>query len=155
MANQRLSARYANSILQLATEGNILKDIFSDMQLIDESITGSKDLQLMLNSPIINAEDKSSVLSKVFGGKVKDLTSKFLNLLVSKGREKFLQEICNTFIASYNAMHKIADVTLVTAIPATDKIVKEVTSLLTKAGTYNEVSIKQEVDSSIIGGFIL
>ncbi|MFT4644762.1 MAG: F-type H+-transporting ATPase subunit delta [Planctomycetota bacterium] len=155
MANQRLSSRYANSILQLAKEGNILTDVFSDMQLIKKTITDSKDLKLMLNSPIVSAKDKTVVLTKVFGGNVKDLTTKFLSLLISKGREGFLLEISNEFIAEYNSIHKIADITLLTAIPATVKIVEEVTSLLTKSGTYSKVSIKQEVDPKIIGGFVL
>ena len=155
MANQRLSSRYANSLLQLAKEANSLNDIFADVKLIDKTISESKDLASMLNSPIISSKIKSNVLSKVFGGNVKELTSNFLKLLVSKGREDYLQEICKSFIEEYNKMNKIADVTLVTAIPATDKIVKEVTDFLTKSGKYSKVSIKQKIDKSIIGGFVL
>lgn len=155
MANQRLSSRYANSILQMAKEGNVLTDVFADMQLIKETTAGSQDLQLMLKSPIVSAKNKTEVLTKIFGGNVKDLTTKFLNLLISKGRESYLLEICNEFIVAYNSIHKIADVTLVTAVPATAKIVEEVTNLLTKSGSYSKVSIKQEVDPSIIGGFVL
>lgn len=155
MANQRLSSRYANSILQLAQENNSLSDIFSDMLLIESTIEESKELHSMLNSPIINAEIKSNVLTKVFGGNIKELTSNFVNLLVTKGRESFLKEIATTFIAEYNKMNKVADVTLVTAIKATDAIVKEVTDFLTKSSKYSKVSIKQEVDPKIIGGFIL
>lgn len=155
MANHRLSSRYANSILQLAKEGNILTDVFTDMQLIKNTITNSKELQLMLKSPIVPSKNKTAVLNKIFDGNVKDVTSKFLKLLISKGRESFLQEISTEFIVAYNKMHKIADVTLVTATPATEKIVTEVTNLLTKTGAYSKVSIKQVIDPSIIGGFVL
>lgn len=155
MANQRLSSRYANSLLQLAQESNSLNDIFSDVKLINDSIVGSEELSSMLNSPIINSTIKNTILEKIFGGKVKTLTSKFLKLLLSKGREAYLQEITTTFIKEYNRINKIANVTLVTAIPATDKIVKEVTSFLTKSEKYSKVSITQEVDSKILGGFIL
>lgn len=155
MANQRLSSRYANSLLQLAQESNTLNEIFTDIQNIDATITENKDLASMLNSPIIKSKIKTTVLNKVFGAEVKELTTNFLNLLVSKGREGYLQEICKSFIEEYNKINKIADVTLVTAIPATDAIVKEVTDFLTKSGKYSKVSIKQEVDSNIIGGFIL
>ena len=155
MANQRLSSRYANSLLTLAQEAGSLNDIFADIQNIEATISESKDLASMLNSPIISATIKTNVLSKVFGGSVKELTTKFLNLLVSKGRESYLQEICKSFIAEYNSINKIADVTLVTAIPATDKIVKELTDFLTKSENYSKVSITQEVDPTIIGGFVL
>lgn len=155
MANQRLSSRYANSILQIAKDGKSLDKVFADMQMIQTSIEDSADLQMLLKSPVIKKEDKSNALNVVFSGKVEKETLDFLKLLVVKGRESYLKEICASFIEEYNTMHKIASVTLVTAIPATESIMKEVTDLLTKSGKYNKVSISQEVDSTIIGGFIL
>ncbi len=155
MANQRLSSRYANSLLSLAKDANSVDAIFNDMQSIEETISTSDDLASMLNSPIISSTIKTNVLTKVFSKNVKELTSNFLKLLISKGRENYLQEICKSFIAEYNEINKIADVTLVTAIPATDKIVKEVSDFLTKSESYSKVSITQEVDPTIIGGFIL
>ena len=155
MANQRLSSRYAISILQIATVNNILDKVFADMQMILASIQGSAELQMLLKSPIIKSDDKTKALTAIFSGKIEKATLDFLNLLVSKGRESFLAEICSSFISEYNHAHKIAAVTLVTAIPATDDIMKEVTNLLTKSGNYSKVSIHQEVDASIIGGFIL
>lgn len=155
MANQRLSSRYANSIFQLAKENKSLDKVFADMQMILDSINGSADLQILLKSPVIKKEDKTKSLEAIFSGKIEKETSTFLNLLVAKGRESFLSEIATTFIADYNEMHKIAHVTLITAIPATDTIVKDVTSLLTKSGKYSKVSIIQEVDPEIIGGFII
>lgn len=155
MANQRLSSRYANSILQIAKDSNVLDKVFADMQMMQTSIQDSAELQMLLKSPIIKGEDKAKALTAIFSGKVEKATSDFLNLLVVKGRESFLAEICTSFIEEYNNLHKIADVTLVTAIPATETIMKEVTALLTKSGNYSKVSIRQEVDASIIGGFIL
>ncbi|MGB0884955.1 MAG: ATP synthase F1 subunit delta [Chitinophagales bacterium] len=155
MSNQRLSSRYASSIFQLASESNKIEEVLTDIKLIAASISGSNDLKSLLKSPIIKADDKNSILNKIFSGKVNELTSKFLSLLISKGRESYLAEICVSFIEEYNATNKIADITLITAIEATDKIVAEVTSLLTKSGNFSNVVIKKEVDPSIIGGFIL
>lgn len=155
MSNQRLSSRYASSLFQLATESKKLEETLADMNFIAASISGSTDLKSMLKSPIIKGADKSSVLNKIFSGKIQELTNKFLGLLVSKGRESYLAEICTAFIEEYNKVNKIADITLITAIEATDKIVEEVTSLLTKSGNFSNVVIKKEVDPSIIGGFIL
>ena len=94
MANQRLSSRYANSILQIAQESKSLDKVFGDMEMISESISGSTDLQSMLKSPIISPENKASVLDKIFSSKVEKSTAGFLKLLVTKGRESHLQEIC-------------------------------------------------------------
>lgn len=155
MANQRLSSRYASAILKMAIENNSLDRVFADMQLIQESIAGSSELRMMLKSPIIKGEVKSKALASIFTSKVDKVTADFISLLVAKGRESFLEEMCISFIAEYNKMHKIADVTLVTAIPATEAILNEVSSLLMKSGKYSKLSINQEVDASIIGGFIL
>lgn len=155
MANQKLSSRYANALMQLAAEANLLDKVFENMQLLRNSIADSKDLALLLKSPIVKGKDKIAVLDKAFQSKIEELSTKFLHLLVNKGRESYLSEICEAFINAYNAQHKIAKVTLTTAIPATEKIIAEVTTLLTQSGKYNKVAITQKVDESIIGGFIL
>ena len=155
MANLKLTSRYANSLMQIAKEKNSVEAIFTDMVMIADTIKGSKEFEVFLKSPIVSAENKKSIMTKIFQSKVNNDTLGFLNLLVEKGREPFLNEVCSAFIATYNNMHKIADITLITAVTATENMVNEVTQLLKQSGNYSKVAIKQEVDENLIGGFIL
>ena len=52
MLSPRLASRYAKSILSLAKERGSLEETVKDMRLLEETLDGSKDLRLMLKSPI-------------------------------------------------------------------------------------------------------
>ena len=58
----KLSQRYAKSILGLAIEQGKLDAIHKDVLLLDETISGHRDLALMLKSPVIHADKKINVI---------------------------------------------------------------------------------------------
>ena len=61
MLSPRLASRYAKSILSLAKERGSLEETVKDMRLLEETLDGSKDLRLMLKSPIIPSDKKDSL----------------------------------------------------------------------------------------------
>ena len=61
MLSPRLASRYAKSILSLAKERGSLEETVKDMRLLEETLDGSKDLRLMLKSPIIPSDKKEKV----------------------------------------------------------------------------------------------
>jgi F-type H+-transporting ATPase subunit delta len=66
MAESRAAIRYAKAVLSLATENKVAEAVASDMKSISSSISGSDELSLMLQSPVIRSADKKAVLTSVF-----------------------------------------------------------------------------------------
>ena len=66
MSSYNISTRYANALMALATEKNILKEVADDMQLVFNGIAGSKELRTILKSPVINPEKKEAILNSIF-----------------------------------------------------------------------------------------
>ena len=66
MSNIRLSSRYAKSLISLAAERGETDVLLKDMLYISSSIHSSKDLQVMLSSPVISGDKKRKVLFSVF-----------------------------------------------------------------------------------------
>lgn len=155
MLSPRLAHRYAKSLLDLAQERKELPKVIKDMQLLQETINGSKDLRVMLKSPVIPTDKKEKVMHAIFDSKISEITFKFINLLVVKGREKLLNEVVDSFINLYNKKNFIVEAKFITAVPVDQKTVDEVTKLLLTNKTTKEVNLTNEVDPSIIGGFIL
>jgi len=155
MLSPRLAHRYAKSLLDLAEEKNELAIVIKDMHLLQESIEQSKDLRVMLKSPIITADKKEKVLSAIFSNQLSEITFKFINLLVVKGREKLLNEVVDSFIDLYNKKNFIVKAKLTTAVPVDQNIVDEVTKLLLSNKNTKSVELTNEVDPTIIGGFVL
>ena len=54
----RAAIRYAKAILQKANENNTEAVVFGDMQSVSTTIEDSRELQAVLQSPIIKANDK-------------------------------------------------------------------------------------------------
>jgi F-type H+-transporting ATPase subunit delta len=155
MLSPRLASRYAKSILSLAKERGSLEETVKDMRLLEETLDGSKDLRLMLKSPIIPSDKKEKVMNMLFSTQLSDLTYKFINLLVVKGREKHLVEMVHSFMGLYNKANHIVKATLTTAIPVDKKTVEEVRSLLLSNKRTESVEIQTKVDPTIVGGFVL
>lgn len=155
MLSPRLAHRYAKSILDLAEERNSLDEVVKDMRLLQETLDGSKDLRIMLKSPIIPSDKKEKVLHEIFSKRLSELTYKFINLLVIKGREKHIDEMVDSFMDLYNKKNHIIKAKLTTAVPVDQKTVDGLIALLmTEKGTQS-VEISTSVDPSIIGGFVL
>jgi len=153
MSNIRLSSRYAKSLISLAAERGETDVLLKDMLQIAGSISSSKDLQVMLASPVINGDKKLKVLFSVFP-ELNKTTHVFLELIVSKGREGELGEIAQSFVQQVKTGRNIFDVELISAVPADDALRAEVTKVA-KSICGGEVEITEKVDSDLIGGFIL
>ncbi len=141
-------------LLELATEQGALEKVRADVQMLLDSIAGSRDLLLMLRSPVIQHLKKGAVLQKIFEGKVQDLTMKFIRIVAAKGRENLLPEIAEEFIRLYNDQSGLQEAVVTTAFPIDKGIRGEFEKLV---GDYSgkKAVLEEVVDESIIGGYTL
>ena len=154
MQNPRLAARYAKSLMDIAIENSKLDTMYNDMLGLDAICNDSKDFVSMMKSPIVTASTKQNVIKAIIEGKVDDITFKFIQLIIVKGREFFLPEIISTFISQYKKHNNINEVLLTTSEPMDEEMKTKLVQSIQKQfiGT---IDLKTKVDSSIIGGFIL
>jgi F-type H+-transporting ATPase subunit delta len=155
MQNPRLASRYAKSLLDLAQEQNNMEATLADVKLLDAVSKGSRDFENMLRSPIIKADKKQDILNAVLGNKLSPLTQAFVKLLINKGREANLPEIAVAFIQQYKEMKQIKTVKLTTAMPINDSVKNAILNKVTASLNGNTVELKEAVDESLIGGFVL
>ncbi|MEZ4984940.1 MAG: ATP synthase F1 subunit delta [Saprospiraceae bacterium] len=155
MSIQRIATRYAKSLLDLSQEQQKLERVMEDMTAFKKA-TENRDLYLMLKSPVINAPKKTAILEAIFGGKVDELTMAFLRILVSKGREPFLPEIAEEFIAQFKKINHISTVKVTTATALSADALKALQQKLEASdATDQSVEIETAVDPALIGGFVL
>lgn len=155
MQNPRLASRYAKSLLDLAMEQNSLDTTLNDVKLLDAVSKGSRDFENVLRSPIIKADKKLDIINAVIGNRLSPLMGAFVKLLVNKGREANLPEIAGAFIAQYKEMKNIKTVKLTTATPINDTVKNAILNKITASLNGSSVEMKEAVDESLIGGFVL
>jgi F-type H+-transporting ATPase subunit delta len=154
MAYSRAAVRYAKSIIQLSIDQGLLEDVKEDMESIRLTCAGSKELVLLLESPVVRPDKKLSVLNAVFGARLSPLTSKFIQILTDKGRESLIDDISYAFEDQYLSHKNILKTTIKSVDGLNEDFKSKVTELVKNA--YNkDVEIIEEKDPTLIGGFVL
>lgn len=155
MSAERLSYRYAKSLLDLAKEQGKLDVVKGDIDSLIAAI-GNRDLLLLLKSPIVSKMKKAGVLEAIFGDSFEDMTMSFMDILLSKGREMYIPEIATEFLAQYKTLKKISTVKVTTAQPMDDAALAAIRTKLTQSNELAEnIEIETEIDPSLLGGFKL
>lgn len=153
MKQSRAAIRYAKAVLNLALELKKADKVNDDMQSIATTIEGSKELQVMLSSPVIKTKVKKTALTTIFTALDKTSLS-LIDQLIDNKRLSILGEIAKQYVILYDH-HKGSQIAKVTtAIPLTkaleEKVLAKVKEIVGK-----KVNLENTVDPSIIGGFVL
>ncbi|MEQ8907665.1 MAG: ATP synthase F1 subunit delta [Vicingaceae bacterium] len=155
MKGVRAAVRYAKALLQLAAEKQLTEQVVQDARMVHALISESKDLTLLLNSPLVRADKKEAVLTEIFSGKVQDLSLKLIQQTVQHNRENLLGVIFEQMITQYNNSHRIAKVDVSTAIPLEESIKEEISKKFIETFKLSKVELNEEVDEDLIGGLVL
>lgn len=153
MAGSRAAIRYAKAILGLAQDQKAGAAVAKDMDTIVKTVAESKDLRLMLNSPIVKAEVKKAALQEIFTG-MHAISQGLIDVLVSNKRVDLLDNVAEQYAILFDLSQGKEKAVVTTAIPLTDDLKEKVLAKV-KDLTGNQVTIENKIDESIIGGFIL
>ncbi len=154
MSVYRVSYRYANSLMQLALEKGIFNKIAKDAELLFTTFSFSKELRLVLKSPLIKKSDKKNLLSKIFKKKITDETGSFLNFVVDKNREDILFEIFKEFLNLRDKKEGILRAKIISAVGLSDENKVKMKEKF-EMKTNKKVLPSYVVDPNIIGGFMV
>jgi len=149
----RAALRYAKAILGLAGEKNMAGKVNDDMKSIHETVTASRDLKLLVESPVLKTEIKKAALKEVFAS-VNEMTQGLIDLLINKRRIDLLDEVAQKYTLLYDELIGNRTAVVTTAVPLSEDLEKKVLAKV-KELTGNDVSLVNKIDESIIGGFIL
>lgn len=153
MKETRVAPRYAASLLDLAISQNQLEKVNDDVKSVLAFLKDSRDMRVLLESPVVSADDKNAVIKKVFAN-VTPLMTAFLELLTKKGREGYIQHILTEFRNLYNEHKGIQKAIVTTAVGLDDNLRKKVYELV-KSQTNSEIELVEKIDKDLIGGIII
>ena len=152
--SSRAAIRYAKAVLDQANHANISEVVFGDMKSIQETLAGSKELRVVLQSPVVKAEEKKQALIQIFE-KNSDVTKGLIQILTSNKRINLLGGVALAYVDLYNNSKGVKVATVITAVAITPEIEANVLSKVKQMTGSENVTINNTIDESIIGGFIL
>lgn len=151
MTSFKAARRYATSLIQVATEYDVVDTIHKDVKFINNTLMGSRELVLFLKSPIVKRDKKENVLEDLFGENINELTFAFMNIMVRKNREDILPEVFKAFEILYNEYKGIINVKVVSAKELTSEQKEDLIKSLEER-TKKHVNLILSEDESLIGG---
>ena len=152
--SSRAAIRYAKAVLDQANHANISEVVFGDMKSIQATLAGSKELRVVLQSPVVKAEDKKQALLQIFE-KNSEVTKALIQILTSNKRINLLGGVALAYVDLYNDSKGVKTATVITAVTLTPEIEAKVLSKLKQMTGSENITINNTIDERIIGGFIL
>lgn len=155
MSVSRITYRYAKSLFDLALEQGKLEETHRDMAYFNE-VAKLPDFRALLKSPVVKPDMKGKIFDAVFGDKIDPMTSNFVQIVLRKGREAYLDEIADAFVLQYRLHNNITTVKITSAVPFGETALQNLVDRL-KANHIisGEAVVHNEVDPDVIGGFIM
>ncbi|WP_347157468.1 ATP synthase F1 subunit delta [Pontibacter chitinilyticus] len=154
MSDIRVASRYAKSLIELAQEKGVLEQVNEDMKLFSKTAGQNRAFHLLLQNPIVKSDKKLAVINAVFKGKVNEMTLAFFNIVARKNRESLLEFVADEFEKQYNEYKGIQKAKVTSAVPLTPALREEL-GLRLVAQTGKTIELEEQVDPSLIGGFVL
>ncbi|GAB4218365.1 MAG: ATP synthase F1 subunit delta [Synechococcales cyanobacterium] len=153
--SEQVGIPYAEALIALGQETQVLDDIANDARLILASLKEVPELGELLTSPVVAADAKKNILQAIFAERVHPLTLNFIQLLSDRRRVMFLSTICTQFLERQRQLRGIALAEVTSVVPLTEaqqSMLQERLKAVVKA-TQVELELKQ--DDRLLGGMVV
>ena len=154
MSEFSVSSRYASALMQLAEEKNSVDAVSSDMDLVFQTLSSSKELKSVLKSPIIKEQQKLDILSDIFSEKVSSVSFNFIKFIVDKNREDILHSIVRSYIKLRDRKMGFINVEVTSAVDFSDEQVQKLKAKIEEI-TGKTARFSFKINESVIGGFVV
>jgi F-type H+-transporting ATPase subunit delta len=149
-----VAERYAKALFELALEKGVVEEVYQDSLLISGTCENSRDLRLLLKSPIISSGKKLAIIREIFGPVTNPLSLTYLLIMIRKNLESFIPAIATHLAELYQIYRNILTVHFKSPVLPDEATRNQVLSLMKKFTTA-DIDLKSEIDKSLIGGFVL
>ncbi len=147
---------YGDALFELILEENpgSLKVICDELCSVNKIFNEVPDFIKLAKTPTVSVTEKTAAIKEAFFGKVSDYTYRFLMLITENGRLDYFGKISDYFTSRCNEQLGVAEVTVVTTAPLSDEAKAKIKLKMAEV-TGKTISLKEEIDPSIIGGIVL
>ncbi|MDO8282486.1 MAG: ATP synthase F1 subunit delta [Thermodesulfovibrionia bacterium] len=154
MNKSHIAKKFSKALIN-TVDISIVPNLLEELKMFSSLIDSDRKIKLLFVSQIFTTEEKNRVLKNVTTHlNFSSHTEKFLNLLLAEGVISVIKEIIATSDSMYH--EKVRKVTAEVSAPVAldEASIKRLKSALGSL-TNKEVDIDSNIDTSLIGGFIV
>ena len=151
----KIAVPYARALFDFSVEKNIMHQITADFQNLEIFLDKTAELTAYLNNPIVRLDAKREILTKTLQSQVNAETFKFLMVLLDRDRINLLKSVIANYLELVYETASIKMVEVSTAFPFTKLQKNTLIQKLKELTNAREIRLIINVDSSLIGGFLI
>ncbi len=145
--------RYASTMLEAAFESSSQEAVRTDIDGLLATLDAAGDLEAFLADRMVPSPAKEQVVQQLFGGRVQELTTNFLLLLVQRRRILLVREILEACVRMFDERTGIVEAEVRSAVALSSEQEERLRQQL--AGyTGKIVKLRTSVDQRIRGGMV-
>ena len=146
---------YAEALMSLAQDSNLVDQFGEDAQTILETMEASDEFSSLMVSPVFEAAQKKAVVRQVFEGKLQGNMLNFLMLLVDRKRESYISGICKRYQELLRDLKKIVLAEVTATVELNDEQRQSITEKVKAMTGAQDVELETRIDPSLIGGVVI
>jgi len=150
-ATTTVDRTYATALLQMAQASDQVDEIADEVAQLDSLLAEQADLRRLLNCGTLSTSEVSSIVDRVFNGRLSETVYRFLQVVNNKGRLASLQGICRAFDDLVDEQRGIIEVDVYVAQRLDDAEQARVSDAI-GAALGKQIALHQYIDESLIGG---
>jgi len=154
MKNVRVARRYAMALMEAAEEQDEIERTTKDLDLLDSTLRGSRELRVFLASPIVSAKRKTLVAKELFETSVGRVVLAFVSLMIAKNRARVLADVIEEFKTLRDEKMGIVNVDVKAAVELGTQQEKDLRARLERY-TRKKVRVRFALDKVIRGGLVV
>jgi F-type H+-transporting ATPase subunit delta len=154
MAESGIVRRYVRALFDIAHQREIVQQVGGDLDALAAVLKSTPQLGRVLRAPTIAPARKRQLLRTVFGGRMHELTQRFLDMIVEKRREAILADVPGEFRRLSYEVLNIQPAEVTSAAPLADDEREALRAALGRR-TGKRIELQEAVDPALIGGAIV
>ncbi len=155
MIKDIIARRYAKALFSITEKEKEIEAIRSELYAVSHAIETNKEMENFVFNPIFGKEEKERVLIGLLQKTgARDITKKFIKLLLKKDRIKYHKEIVENLSALIVEKQNKKKALVVTTSKLPDASLFRIKNRLSDI-TKKDVELEEKIDDSIIGGVII
>jgi F-type H+-transporting ATPase subunit delta len=145
---------YAESLFELARDAGVLSETAKELTEIAVILEGFPELNRLLTLPTLTASEKQEIISKVFGGRVSELSEHFLSVLAAKRRMPYYSKIITEYHNRVSRSQGQLDVQITSCVELSDSQKEALQAKLTEKYK-KQIKLYCKIDPSLMGGIVI
>ncbi len=150
----RVGQTYAQAVFELAGQSNLIDVIKNDFDLLSKLVEQNKEFETLMVSPSFHEEQKKLMVNEAFSGKLNELTTNLLMVVIEHDRMRFLLPIIEKYTELWEGYHGLHRVKVTVSSDIDDAEVARLTASIADA-IEGEVKLEVAVNPAILGGIII